>query len=269
LGDGKTTNDGLPTEVLKIEGARAVAATGDDTCVVLVDASVWCWGASFFLPGADATKDAVKEPIKMPGIENATALIAGGQHMCALVAGGRVRCWGFNADGQLGGGPGDPDNPILIPVEVAGLEGATALAAGGEFTCALMKDGSVRCWGRNASSPLNAPVIDSAPVLVAGIEGATAVSAAWRNACALLAGGTVRCWGANDFGALGDGTTTQHAAPVDVVGVQGATAIAVMESHACAVVTGGEVQCWGSNDYGQLGDGTDASALVTVVAGAP
>ena len=79
----------------------------------------------------------------------------------------------------------------------------------------------------------------------------------------------MRCWGANDFGALGDGSTTQHVAPVDVVGVRGATAIAVMETHACAVVAGGEVLCWGSNGYGQLGDGADTSVLSTVVAGAP
>ena len=158
LGDSSRTSYGGPSDVPGIQGARAIAASSEDTCAALEDGSVWCWGASFFLPGGDPSGNGyISGPVQMPNLEGVTALISGGQHMCAMVAGGRVRCWGFDGNGELGGGASNPDNPVLVPVEVAGLEGATALAAGGEFTCALIADGTVRCWGRNASSTNRTP----------------------------------------------------------------------------------------------------------------
>jgi alpha-tubulin suppressor-like RCC1 family protein len=33
------------------------------------------------------------------------------------------------------------------PVSVWGLTGATAIAAGDRHSCALLSDGTVRCWG--------------------------------------------------------------------------------------------------------------------------
>ena len=64
-----------------------------------------------------------------------------------------VRCWGANADGQLGLGNtntiGDDEVPDATHAGVPLGAKATAVAAGGNDTCAILQDGSLRCWGLN------------------------------------------------------------------------------------------------------------------------
>jgi alpha-tubulin suppressor-like RCC1 family protein len=60
------------------------------------------------------------------------------------VAGGAVACWGTNGSGELGNRTVSAFSP---PVPVWGLKGATAITATGRRTCALLGDGTVKCWG--------------------------------------------------------------------------------------------------------------------------
>lgn len=41
--------------------------------------------------------------------------------------------------------------PYLEPTEVRELTGATSINAGGNHTCAVLKDGTAKCWGLNLS----------------------------------------------------------------------------------------------------------------------
>ncbi len=90
---------------------------------------------------------------------------------------------------------------------------------GSFFTCALLVDSTVRCWGDNGAGQLggttNTPFT---PVVVSGLSNVVALGAGAQHACALLAGGTVRCWGANGAGQLGDGSTTSQSTPVAASG---------------------------------------------------
>lgn len=121
-----------------------------------------------------------------------------------------------------------------------------SLALGGSHRCALMADGTVRCWGANRSGQLGDGTIAprTLPVVVSGLSGVRQLAAAGSSTCALLADGSVSCWGDNGSGQLGDGTTTSRPTPARVVGVSGATALL---GFGCAAVAGGRVRCWGAD----------------------
>jgi alpha-tubulin suppressor-like RCC1 family protein len=196
---------------------------------------------------------------------------AGGSHTCALIHGGTIRCWGLNGNGQLGvPPPTDGSAPqSLVPVTVTGVTGATAVAAGGFHTCAILADGTVTCWGNDGMGEIgdgSPGDSDSSPTTVSGITAAnpaTALALGEFHSCALLADGTVRCWGHNGFGQIGDGSTTDRSTATAVAGLPDHTVDPVLvltagSSHTCVLLddTDSTVRCWGHNAYGSLGHAT-------------
>jgi predicted small lipoprotein YifL len=84
----------------------------------------------------------------------ALAVTAGSYHTCALLDDHRVKCWGNNGYGQLGTGDknerrGAPEEmgDHLPTVELGTGRTAKAISAGRYATCAILDDGSVKCWG--------------------------------------------------------------------------------------------------------------------------
>lgn len=146
------------------------------------------------------------------------------------------------------------------PVTVYGNLTATAIATGGYHSCALLIEGTVKCWGDNQYGQLGdgqTTLRSAIPIKVSGLSNVIAIAAGKYHACALLAGGAVKCWGDNYWGQLGvDTTTLLSTTPVLVSGNLTASAITAGFDHTCALLIGGTVKCWGFNGKGELGNGT-------------
>src|SRR6266540_3054391 len=231
LGDGSTTNSATPVAVVGIAGAAAVTSGGGHTCARFPDGTVECWGQNDVgqLGNGSTTNSAT--PVTVSGITTATVVSSGYFHTCAVLQDGTVRCWGDNTYGQLGDGTtiippavrGGPSTAhSATPVTVSGISTAvTVSAADGFHTCAVLQDGTVRCWGDNSTGQLGngSTTNSSTPVTVSGITTATVVTSGYNDACALLQGGSLQCWGINSYGQLGNGTTTDAHTPVAVAGI--------------------------------------------------
>lgn len=145
--------------------------------------------------------------------------------------------------------------------------GPQAVSAGGNFTCALLGDGRVFCFGSNELGQLGSGVgtESNTPVEVVGLTDASAIATGREHACAILADGTVWCWGSNASGQLGDGTTTDSPTPVAVSGLSNAVPpLTAGGAHTCVRLDDGTAACWGENGLGQLGNGLRGDSSVPV-----
>lgn len=212
---------------------------------------------------------ATAEPNSAVALGNVKQVTAGTSSTCALSDGGTVKCWGANDRGQLG--DDTVKNRVRAGVDVPGLSDVTALVAArrgttipSDHVCALVVDGTVKCWGANSKGQLgDGTTTDrSRPVDVIGLSGATAIFSGAENTCALVEGGELRCWGANLNGILGDGTDIDRRSPTPVVGLQNVTDLVIGSYDACAVVSNGAVKCWGGIVPSHFGTGTPDPSIM-------
>lgn len=266
-------NNGATSTPAPVGGLASVTATAAGAYHVLAlrsDGTVWAWGENQYGQlGLGTSGSAVTTPTQIPGLTGVTAIASGptAYHSLAIKGDGTLWAWGWNFDGQLGNGT---TTNSATPVQVAGLSGVVAAAAGEDFSLAVTADGTVWGWGYNGDGELGAnPYQPATPVAVPGVAGATAVAAGASHALALLNDGTVWSWGDNSFGQLGHGTAGNAGgsnAPAAVVGLGGATGVAAGRFHSLAGKNDGTVWAWGQNSDGRLGNGTTADSAVPVQA---
>jgi len=271
-------------------GARAVAvAAGQQhACALLADGDVKCWGTNGFGrlglgdtasrgDGPGEMGDALPRVALGTG-RTAVGIMAGDSYSCAILDTGDVKCWGDNFFAQLGlgdtanrgDGPGEMGDNLPT---VALPTGRNALALGGDYggPCAVLDDGSLRCWGAGFGGnrgDVPGEMGDALPGVPLG-TGRSVMSFAtdgelFNFACARLDDATVKCFGKNDRGQLGLGdrvdryataTLGDNLPPVALGAGRTVVMVDVGDSHACARLTDGAVKCWGSGGDGRLGLG--------------
>ena len=273
----------------------------DHTCALLNNGSVKCWGWNYYGQLGKGTKgntadigdDANEMGDNLTSIDlgtdrTATAIDTGNHHTCALLDNASVKCWGRNFYGQLGKGNNDAlgndanemgDN--LTSINLGTDRTATAISLGTSYTCALLDNASVKCWGSGAKGKLgqgntenigNQPSEqgDNLPSTDLGTgRTATAISAGYRHTCALLDNASVKCWGYNNHGQLGQGNTDDigdnssemgdNLPSIDLGTDRTATAISAGLEHTCALLDNASVKCWGRGKWGPIGHGNNAS----------
>jgi alpha-tubulin suppressor-like RCC1 family protein len=254
-------------------GVSAVAAGWHSHCAI-VSGEVRCWGQNNNGQFGNGTTTSTLTTTTMLASQNpdvaltgVTQVAMGQMHGCVLVGGG-VKCAGRNLNGSLGDGTTTARN---LPVQVTGLtSGVTAVSVTTYSTsCALISDGTVKCWGSNNTGQVGAGVTGGmyyTPSTVTGVSNAVQIGSGEYFNCALISGGTVKCWGQNTNGQLGDGTNTNRSTPVTVQGITNAATLSVGARSVCVILTDATVKCWGWNFHGIFADGTTTDSTSPVAA---
>ena len=223
----------------------------------------------------------------------ATRLGVGHAFTCRVLSNNKAKCWGNNGNGQLGYGDtiqrGDLPNTMgdnLPYVDVGTGRTVKQISVGDSFTCAILDNDKVKCWGGGGLGQLgygdttfrgNMPnqMGDNLPYVDVG-TGRTVkqISAGGiSHTCAILDNDKVKCWGSNYAGQLGYGDTNNRGDGPNEMGDSlpyvnlgtGRTAVAIGTGsfmaigHTCAILDNDAVKCWGRNSYGQLGYGDQIS----------
>jgi alpha-tubulin suppressor-like RCC1 family protein len=241
---------GGPVTVAAVQGVRQLALGRAHTCALDAEGRVTCWGrGAEGQLGRPAGSSNDARPDLVSGLPVAIELVAGARHTCARHRDGRVSCWGANDHGQLGSAAGTGGAPGATPVEVAGLEGAIGLAAGGDTTCALLASRQVACWGDGAGVLERGPAPVARPVTrVPGLERVSGLAVGRQAACAVLPSGQILCWGRNDRGQVGRGGTSPEEREPAPVGLSDVVEVRMYAARACARTRRGLVHCWGETE---------------------
>ncbi|NOU31374.1 MAG: hypothetical protein HOO96_26040 [Polyangiaceae bacterium] len=291
--DAAPFDAGNDVEPLPFPTVVQLAAAADRTCAVEARGALKCWGRNTegqlglgdtLARGDDPNEMGRALPAVDLGASAQVAQVAlGGRHTCAILGDSSLRCWGFNATGELGLGDfntrGDEAGEMgaaLPAVNLGSGHTAKEVATGYQHTCAILDDGTLRCWGLNAGGQLGAGntrnrggiPTDMGDVLRVDLgTGRTAkhVTAGAEHTCAILDNDDVKCWGANtsgqlgygDFSARGDGVGEMGDAlkPVDIGPGRKVRAVGAGMQHTCALLDDETVKCWGNTYYGQCGTG--------------
>jgi alpha-tubulin suppressor-like RCC1 family protein len=280
-------------------GGTLDAAEHGHTCAVRPDGTVACWGSNNRSQLGDGTATARSSPVTvridtdpnpdhvaLADLTGATSVVTGGSHSCAVASDHTVWCWGSNNHGQLGNNSIE-QRSVATQVRTNAdpnadhpLANVVALAAGADFTCAVLGTGGATCWGANGSGQLGAGpgfllVEARLPVAVQGLAAAvTSITAGDTHVCAVLANDSLVCWGGNAHGQLGDGTTAASASPKLIMPTPPPTehaaekpvirSISASRANTCVTRFDVRVTCWGDNSHGQLGKGAERVSATPV-----
>ena len=87
-------------------------------------------------------------------IEQEKTIAAGISHTCSILDDGSVACWGENFYGQLGDGGVSDRNAPSQTASLGSGRSAVSISSGYMSVCAMLRDGTVSRWGRNANGQL-------------------------------------------------------------------------------------------------------------------
>lgn len=156
----------------------------------------------------------------------------------------------------MGGSPTD-----VVPTEP---NCAVDLASDGSRHCAVYQDGSVWCWGGDASGEPSGYAHSPTPLRVDGLAVATRVFVGPTHVCAITEQG-LSCWGSNDAAQI-DGSGASPLGPTLVAFDSSGTpaplaSVGLGAQQTCIGDVLGHVYCRGVDDRGELAQGAQIGQL--------
>jgi alpha-tubulin suppressor-like RCC1 family protein len=288
VGNGSTIATGVqqgpkPVKVIP-SGVVAVAAGPFHSMAIRKDPvtgvqTVWTWGYNQYgTCGLGNTTNPVTTPTQVPNLTGVVGISGGLYHSLAVLDDGTVWAWGGNAYGSLGQQYDVVGNGLwsTTPMKVPGISSAVAVAAGDNFSLALLADGTILAWGAgdvgqlgaggNANAYGQTPV-GPTPLQVLNLTGVVGIAAGDQHALALKSDGTVWSWGLNLYGQLGNDVSGATGTATPVENITGAVQIACGKTHSMARLSNGTLWLWGQNQWAQLGiaplDATSTPIILT------
>jgi len=272
MGNGEPwSDDYVNTEMRQVllpegQGGQTVSISGGHICTILDNGDVYCWGRGNQgqLGYGGTSNRNIPAKVNLPGQRSAIAISTGTYMTCAITTDGMGYCWGENDEGQLGNGT--TNSRRTTPVEVLFPSGYTpvSISAGDDFSCALMDNRKVMCWGENNDGRLGQGPLatddETTPVWVIMGDSETAhfLDIGTKSACMILDSGETKCWGTNEEGQIGQGDTDLdfYPTPTEVNGNHDFVALSINSDTICAITSDAEGYCWGDNEAGQIGRGS-------------
>jgi alpha-tubulin suppressor-like RCC1 family protein len=294
-----------PTEVVGLRNVRRMdtGGLGSPTIALLTDGTVRVWGGDYGadglgtpdIPEMCGTVRCARTPIVLPALDEVEAIVNSPVIHCALRRDHTLWCWGVS---PLARPPSDLPVPALVDDrgDIVDLIGAQLIpmfrrrdgtvipddewtyrgtvfpsewtpAPGlGNHLCALVPDGTVRCWGPNTDGQVgDGTWHDSPPSLEPvdpGLDCVRSVTRGGHNTCAVRTDGTVWCWGMKYAEELGiphaESETCGRPSdarpcvtrPRRVEGIDHVDAVFPGYSRTCALRNDRTVWCWGTS-YGR------------------
>jgi alpha-tubulin suppressor-like RCC1 family protein len=261
LGIGSTTKSTTPVQIPSMSAVEVFAGSSF-TVMLKEDGTVWTCGQNSDGQLGDGSTVQRTSPVMVSGLTDVVTLSAGWQHVIAVKTDGTVWSWGEGSYGQMGNNTTEGIN--MVPVQVPGLTGVSAVAAGDHYSVALKSDGTVWAWGQNNNGQLGNGTTTTArtPVQVPGLSGVVQIAAGSSHTLAMKSDGTVWAWGNGNAGRLGNGSVESSSVPVKTLLSGACSQIAAGGLHSIALKEDGSAWSWGNNSDGQLGDGTFNHKLV-------
>ena len=241
-----SSSDGAVTCWSNIASAQSVSLDGDaatdisagfeHTCALLKSGKVKCWGGN--------SSGQIGTGVNDFGMK-ATSVTAGAGHTCVLLENDSMKCWGDNFYGQLGQAV-DTEQMTLpsLPIDLGYFTPQSIAASSGAFTCAVSKEGQVKCFGKTVANETGVPFY--------GVLG-HCWSRAVRNAPISQCPADLR----NASGSIGYYSSDMgNNLPKVDLSTDVVEELSVGTAFSCALMADKSVKCWGLNLSGQLGIGS-------------
>jgi alpha-tubulin suppressor-like RCC1 family protein len=276
LGDNTITHRSSPVQTVSGGTNWQMVALGyAHSAGIKTDGTLWTWGLNSSGQLGDNTIIHRSSPVQtVSGGTDWKQVSCGKETTGAIKTDNTLWMWGQNVWGALG------DNTRTArssPVQtVSGGAVWKQVACGYLFSGAIKTDGTLWCWGYNASGQMGDNTISyrSSPVQTVSAGTDWKFLAAGMSVLAIKTNGSLWGWGRNNLGQLGDNTATHRSSPVQTISAgNNWSKVAIgmgLASVSAAIKTDGTLWTWGYNLLGQVGDNTTttrSSPVQTVLGG--